>query len=59
MTEIEKELQELRRENANLRIENMKLKVNNDSLETLHMLDQSELARLRRWIEALVEKEDG
>jgi len=55
MTEVELELQALRREVDRLNIENAKLKANNGSLESLHMLDQSEILWLRRMVEAAVE----
>ena len=56
MTEVDRELQELRRKFARLEQENARLKANNDSLETLHQLDIAEIKWLRRLAEALSEK---
>lgn len=62
MTEVDLEVQGLRREVEDLRKEvvklskeNRKLKADKDSVETLHLLDQSEIVWLRRMIESLVE----
>lgn len=55
MTELDMIIQELRRNVAALEAEIKELRDANESLKLLHKLDMSEIARLRRMVEAEVD----